>query len=165
MVMSHDPAVAEAPMRWRDDYLLGYAAMDATHQEFVQCVAALQTAADAELPARLAEFAQHAEAHFGQEEQWMRTTGFPAAQCHADEHAAVLGSVREVQALLQLGAAQQVVRDLTQALADWFPGHADYMDAALSHWMSKRAHGGAPVVLKRRVAKSSSEPSNETRSS
>jgi hemerythrin len=91
-------------------------------------------------------------AHFTEEQQWMDSTAFPAAQCHADEHTAVLASVREVQGLLSQGASGQVVRDLAQALADWFPGHADYMDAALSHWMSKRNHGGAPVVLRRGVA-------------
>ncbi|MGX0134158.1 MULTISPECIES: bacteriohemerythrin [Cupriavidus] len=141
----------DAVLGWNDGFLLGLAAMDSTHREFVDCVAALQRAADADLPARLADFARHAVEHFAQEEQWMASTGFPAAQCHTDEHAAVLNSVREVQALLDGGAEGQVARDLARALADWFPGHADYMDAALSHWMSKRMHGGLPVVLRRRA--------------
>jgi len=76
-----------------------------------------------------------------------------------DEHAAVLASVREVQALLSQGVAPQVARDLTQALVDWFPGHADYLDASLSQWMSKRTHGGTPVVLRRGVAHAA-EPSS-----
>ncbi len=140
------------PMRWNDSYLLGYAAMDTTHREFVDCVAALQTAADDDLPARLADFERHAAAHFAQEAQWMTGTDFPAGQCHMDEHAAVLKSVHEVQALLLEGPRPAVVRDLTEHLVAWFPGHADYMDAALSHWMSKRAHGGIPVVLRRGAA-------------
>ncbi len=138
-------------MAWSDRYLLGYAAMDDTHREFVERVAALERAADAELGAQLAQFAQHAIEHFEQEERWMTSTAFPATQCHADEHAAVLRSVREVQQMLRDGAAVTIVRDLTRALVDWFPAHADYMDAALSHWMSKRTHGGLPVVLKRGV--------------
>ena len=140
-------------MRWSDSFLLGYPAMDRTHHEFVDCVAALQRAADADLPARLADFERHAAAHFEQEGQWMTGSDFPATQCHADEHAAVLRSVYDVQALLLQGPRPELVRDLTQALVDWFPGHADYMDAALSHWMSKRSHGGVPVVLRRGVAK------------
>ena len=147
-----------ATMAWRDSFLLGLPAMDATHREFVECVAALQGAADAELLERLGDFERHAVAHFEQEEQWMNSTSFPAAQCHADEHAAVLASVREVQALLQQDAAnRQVARDLTQALVDWFPGHADYMDASLSQWMSKRSHGGAPVVLRRNAVQNASD--------
>ncbi len=146
----------QIPMQWSDQFLLGYPAMDATHAEFVACVAALQNAEDAQLADCLEAFAAHAVAHFAQEELWMQTTGFPAAQCHIDEHAAVLASVREVQALLvdaDNGPRRfRIVRDLTAELVRWFPGHADYLDAALSHWMSKRAHGGAPVVLRRGVA-------------
>lgn len=146
------------PFQWSDRFLLGYPAMDAIHREFVEVVAALQRASDAELPAALAAVAAHAIGHFEQEEGWMRSTNFPATQCHADEHAAVLGSVREVQAMLadpaQHPNAQRVTRELAVALVDWFPGHADYLDAALSHWMSKRSHGGAPVVLRRELGPS-----------
>ena len=149
-------------LRWSDTFLLGYTPMDRTHQEFVACVAALQAAKDAELPACLEALAAHCVTHFQQEEQWMSSTEFPAASCHADEHAAVLKSVREVQALWHDPAhadrVHAVVRNLTQALADWFPGHADYMDAALSHWMAKRSLGGAPVVLRRGVATASKAP-------
>ncbi|MDB5930459.1 MAG: hypothetical protein JWR60_2166 [Polaromonas sp.] len=148
-----------AAMAWNDSFLLGLPAMDATHREFVECVAALQSAPDDELPVRLEDFASHALTHFEQENRWMDSTAFPAAQCHADEHAAVLASVREVQALLAQGANPQVVRDLAQALVDWFPGHADYMDASLSQWMSKRSHGGAPVVLRRNVVQNASDVS------
>jgi hemerythrin len=56
-----------------------------------------------------------------------------------------------VQALLREPGRAQVVRDLAEALVGWFPGHADYMDAALSHWLAKRSFGGAPVVLRRSV--------------
>ena len=141
-----------AAIAWSDRYLLGYPAMDQTHREFVDCVSALQSATDDQLSACLDAFAAHAVAHFAEEQQWMESSAFPAAQCHADEHAAVLASVREVQGLLRQGVSGQVARDLAQALADWFPGHADYMDASLSQWMSKRSHGGAPVVLRRGVA-------------
>jgi hemerythrin len=139
-------------MAWSDSYLLGFAAMDDTHQDFVKCVAAMQTASDAELPARLADFACHAVAHFEQEKQWMQSTAFPAMDCHVEEHAAVLASVREVEQIIRDGTRLQLVRDLAKALVDWFPGHADYMDSALSNWMSQQTHGGAPIVLKRNIA-------------
>jgi hemerythrin len=138
---------------WQESFTLGFAAMDATHLEFVDCVAALQTASDAELEASLAAFEEHAVRHFAEEQQWMESSAFPATECHVDEHMKVLASVREVQDILRATPERrQVVRDLAQALADWFPGHADYMDASLSHWLSQRAHGGAPVVLRRNMA-------------
>lgn len=151
-------------LRWSDKFLLGYTPMDRTHQEFVARVAALQAATDAELPACLEALAGHCVQHFQEEEQWMTGTDFPAAQCHADEHAAVLKSVREVQAMCadpaHADGVPAVVRNLTQALVDWFPGHADYMDAALSHWMAKRNLGGTPVVLRRGVASAFPDPDN-----
>jgi hemerythrin len=141
------------PMDWKESYLMGFAAMDATHQEFVACVAALQTATDDALAASLAAFEAHAVQHFAEEQQWMESSAFPATECHVDEHMKVLASVREVQEILRVTPERrQVARDLAQALVDWFPGHADYMDASLSHWMSQRAHGGAPVVLRRNMA-------------
>ena len=146
------------PMKWSESYLLGYAAMDASHREFVDCVAAMQTADDAALAQRLEEFAAHAQQHFDQEKQWMQSTAFPATECHVEEHDAVMASVIEVQDILRSNPQRrQVVRDMAQALVDWFPGHADYMDASLSHWLSQRAHGGAPVVLRRNMAQASNE--------
>jgi hemerythrin len=133
---------------WTDRYLLGYTAMDDTHREFVSLVDALLTAPEAELAQALDAFAEHAVAHFGQEDGWMQGSSFPAADCHIDEHAKVLASVREVQQELAAGNTE-LVRELAQALMDWFPGHADYMDSALATWMVKRSHGGAPLVFRR----------------
>lgn len=137
---------------WDDRYLLGYNVMDDTHREFVSLVNALLTVDDAQLPAALDAFAAHAEDHFAQENSWMETDGFPARECHVDEHDKVLASVREVQQLLAEGNVE-VVRELAVALMEWFPGHADYMDSALALWMVKRSHGGAPLVFRRETAK------------
>ena len=137
---------------WTDRYSLGYTSMDDTHREFVTLVDALLTAPDAGLAQALDAFAAHAVAHFEQEDGWMRGTDFPAADCHIDEHAKVLASVREVQQDLAAGNVV-LVRELAQALMDWFPGHADYMDSALALWMVKRSHGGAPLVFRRDSAK------------
>lgn len=145
------------PLQWHDGLLLGYQPMDATHEEFVHCVAALQQASDAELPARLEAFAEHAVRHFGEEERWMAQTQFPARECHIDEHAAVLKSVREVQALLAQGNTA-VCRRLAHELAQWFPGHADYLDSALAHWMCKQRLGGKPVVIRRDLGTRSAPP-------
>ena len=147
MTTTAPPATGE-PLHWHDGLLLGYAPMDAVHEEFVQCVCALQEAPDADLPHLLEQFAQHAERHFGEEDRWMEETGFPARECHIDEHAAVMKSVREVQHLLAQGNTA-VCRRLAQELANWFPGHADYLDSALAHWMCKQRLGGKPVVIRR----------------
>jgi len=133
---------------WHDQFLLGHAEMDETHKEFVELVNALLTVRDADLAPALAAFAAHAEAHFGQENEWMEKNEFPPRDCHIDEHNKVLASVYEVQQQLVDGDVA-VVRQLAQALMDWFPAHADYLDSALATWLVKRAHAGAPLVLRR----------------
>lgn len=148
---SVQPAQAsDEPLTWHDGLLLGYDPLDGVHQEFVQCVSALQQAADADLPAALDALETHLIAHFGQEDRWMEETEFPARECHVNEHAAVLQSVRGVRQRLALGETA-VCRRLAQELARWFPGHADYLDSALAHWMCKQRLGGKPVVVRRDI--------------
>ena len=141
----HDKA-----MTWSDAFLLGYAPMDEIHEEFVAIVGRLQAAEDAALPALMDELARHLQQHFEQENQWMEESDFPPRGCHIDEHAAVLKSVTEVREELAAGNTE-LCRDLVAHLVDWFPGHADHLDSALAHWMSKLRFGGKPVVLRRNV--------------
>lgn len=138
-------------LHWSDGYLLGHHPMDDIHEEFVDLVGRMQRAADAELPALLEAFAAHAKAHFEAENTWMIETDFPARDCHIDEHAAVMRSIEEVQTLLAQGR-HDICRSLADELARWFPGHADYLDSALAHWLSKKRLGGIPVVLRRNLA-------------
>ena len=135
---------------WTDKFLLGYGPMDGVHREFVELVNALLACPDSEMLGRLEAFAGHAMSHFNDELKWMQATDFPATQCHADEHVAVLKSVHEVLPLVAAGNVG-IARSLAAELVRWFPGHADYMDSALAHWVVKKRHGGAPVVLRRGI--------------
>lgn len=135
---------------WSDARLLGYKPMDDTHQEFYEVALRLVTCDAGNAEAALAAFEAHAVSHFGQEEEWMRSTAFPPADCHIEEHAAVLKSTREVRAALAEGrAGVDLVHDFAIHLFQWFPGHADYLDSALAAWISKKTYGGKPVVLRR----------------
>lgn len=138
---------------WHDGLLLGYSPMDSTHEEFVHCVAAMQAASDEQLPSALAAFVAHAERHFGEEDRWMTETDFPARDCHIQEHAEVMKSVRMAQDRLAQGD-NTVCRRLADELVRWFPGHASYLDSALAHWMCKARFGGKPVVIRRSAGRS-----------
>jgi hemerythrin len=48
------------------------------------------------------------------------------------------------------------VQRLAAELVRWFPGHADYLDSALAHWMCKQRLGGKPVIIRRNAASNSS---------
>jgi hemerythrin len=135
-------------LAWSDALLLGHGPTDRLHREFVEVVQALFTCSEADLAAALRGFIAHAEAHFGEEDRAMAESAFPAGDCHVDEHAAVLRSAREVLALVEAGDAA-IGREFAAELARWFPAHVAHLDSALVHWLVKRRHGGAPVVLRR----------------
>ncbi|VTU20611.1 cation-binding hemerythrin HHE family protein [Variovorax sp. SRS16] len=129
--------------------VLGYAPMDDVHAEFADVIARAAACNDADFMSCLDEVIRHLRSHFEAEDAWMRASDFPPKDCHMQEHAAVLRSADEVCALpaeRQVDVGRAFVREL----ADWFPGHADYLDSALAAWMCKRAHGGKPIVLHRR---------------
>lgn len=144
---SQDPAT----FAWHDAFLLGFGEMDATHREFVDVVQGLLNADATTMPQRVQAFIDHAHRHFGEEDTWMRETGFPAADCHIAEHAQVLASAVEVLERARAGDVA-TARRFAEELTRWFPGHADYLDSALAAWMVKRRHGGKPVVLRRQIA-------------
>lgn len=149
--MQNLSSASPAVLTWSDALLLGYGPMDNSHREFVEVVSALAEAPADQLAFRLEQLEVHLLEHFGTEDRWMKETDFPASECHIAEHAAVLGSLSEAKALLAQGN-QTIVRRFNDELMRWFPGHADYLDAALSHWMSKARMGGKPVVLRRHLS-------------
>jgi hemerythrin len=152
-----DP-IPELPMKidppdafsWHDGFLLGYPAMDGIHEEFVTLVEALRCAPNESIADALDAVAVHLREHFDTENRWMLETDFPARDCHIEEHAAVIRSTEGVQRRMALGD-RDAARRLALALIDWFPAHADYLDAALAHWICKLRLGGQPVVIRRRI--------------
>jgi hemerythrin len=141
---------------WQAQYALGFGDMDDTHREFVELVDTLLTCRDDAAHAALDALAAHLERHFEEEEQWMLRTAFPSAQCHLDEHAAVLKSLGEVKAVVREGRLD-VARSFARALAGWFPEHTQAMDMGLAKWMVKRRLGGEPLVIRRPAARMAEE--------
>jgi hemerythrin len=136
---------------WQDSFLLGFTSMDQVHEEFIALVNALGRCGDNELQTAMDALLIHTREHFDEEERWMAETEFPPRKCHADEHAAVRRSIEGVRERVATHGDHAAARRLSSALADWFPGHADYLDAALAHWMCKRRFGGKPIVVRRHL--------------
>lgn len=123
-----------ATLEWSDALALQVPRMDATHREFVDLLAAVEAAPDAQLAALWQALIAHTEAHFGQEDRWMQATGFAPDNCHATQHKVVLEIMREGAKKVAAGDAS-AVRGMTPELASWFSYHAQTMDAALAHHM------------------------------
>ena len=115
-------------LEWSADLVLDENTMDDTHREFVDLLNRVGAASEDELLASLDEFITHTEAHFGQEERWMREIAFPPLGCHQGEHANVLEVIREVRRRVADGQLQ-FGSTLAEAIAEWFPQHAGSMDA------------------------------------
>jgi hemerythrin-like metal-binding protein len=122
----------EASLAWSDALVLDLDFMDDTHREFVDLLAAVETADDADLLARFAALIEHTDDHFGREDRWMRDTQFASGNCHTLQHTVVLQVMREG---LKRGQEQHdlaLVRQMAKELGIWFPQHAQSMDAALA---------------------------------
>jgi hemerythrin-like metal-binding protein len=120
-----------AHLEWSDALSLDLPLMDDTHREFVHLLALAQHAPDERLPGAWQHLIEHTDAHFAQEDRWMRATRFAAAKCHIVQHQVVLQVMRE-GALQAAAGGLASVRLMASELALWFPAHAQSMDAALA---------------------------------
>lgn len=126
-------------LAWTDSLALNQPRMDTTHREFVELLAAVEHALDDD-PDALAGHYQalldHTVDHFEQEERWMTSIGFAPENCHATQHQHVLDVLREVKGVIGSTGDAQILRRLVSELANWFPAHAQMMDAALAETMA-----------------------------
>jgi hemerythrin len=136
---------------------LGHAPMDEVHAEFERMLDSAHAASDEQLASTLHDIASHCRAHFDLEDKWMRETDYPKADCHVQEHAAVLASIAGVTRRVA-GGEVHVARTLVRSLREWFPAHAQHLDSALAHWIGKRRWGAKPVVFHRRAADRPAQP-------
>ncbi len=134
---------------WTPAFEVGEAAMDGMHHEFVELLSQLLCASDADFAQCLQGLREHMERHFAQEDALMQSGDYASAQCHLDEHKAVLESLVEVQALVVAGNLS-VGRRLARELGRWFPEHTISMDKGLATWAEKRRLGGVKLQFMRR---------------
>ena len=126
------PRATAPTLSWSEELQLGMPIIDQTHQEFVELLAAVELADDDQLLARLEALQTHTVAHFGMEDQWMKSTQFGPQHCHSGQHELVL---RMLQEMLRCGREDgdlQLVRSVLPDLGRWFSQHAQTMDAMLT---------------------------------
>lgn len=115
-------------LQWSETLTLGLPVMDDTHHEFVDLLAQIVDASDADLLVLWRALVDHTDLHFAREDRWMKSTGFSSTNCHTTQHEVVLQVMRE-------GARRgevAIVRQMADELGIWFPQHAQSMDSALA---------------------------------
>ena len=128
---------------WSDSLALGLPFMDDTHHEFVDLLATVVKASDADLLPAWQVLIDHTVDHFGMEDQWMQSTRFSSSNCHSMQHGVILQVMREGATRGHAGELG-VVRQMAHELGIWFPQHAQSMDAALA--LHLRGVGYDPVT-------------------
>lgn len=120
-----------AALEWSDALALDLPLMDTTHEEFVVRLGAVEAAGDEGLVDAWHALVEHTVEHFGQEDRWMRDTGFASGNCHGVQHQVVLDVMKEAEKRARDGDLP-LLRMLAVELAKWFPQHAQSMDAGLA---------------------------------
>lgn len=125
---------------WTEALRVNQPQMDHTHEEFVALLADVRRIleeddSDAAHDA-FERLIEHTVAHFGQEDRWMQATGFSPDNCHSRQHAMVLQAMREVLRLAREGQTDPL-GVIVGELAQWFPSHAQMMDAGLASHMAE----------------------------
>jgi len=128
---------------WSDSLALGLPFMDDTHHEFVDLLAQVANATDADLLPAWQVLIDHTDNHFGLEDEWMQSTRFSSSNCHSMQHGIILQVMREGAKRGHAGDLG-VVRQMAHELGIWFPQHAQSMDAALA--LHLRGVGYDPVT-------------------
>lgn len=123
-----------AELRWSESFEMGVPVMDQTHEEFIDLLAQVVQANDAQLMALWTALVEHTESHFAREDRWMKDTGFSANNCHTVHHQMVLRVLRDGKKRGDAGELA-VVRQMADELSIWFSQHANTMDAALAQHM------------------------------
>jgi hemerythrin-like metal-binding protein len=118
-------------LQWSESLELGLSFMDDTHHEFVDLLARVVNASDADLLANWAALIHHTDDHFGREDEWMEATRFSSTNCHTTQHQVILEVMRE-GGKRGLAGDLGLVRQMAHELGIWFPQHAQSMDAALA---------------------------------
>lgn len=74
---------------------VGYQPIDQDHVEFISLLDKLDSAGNADFPARFQTLYQHTEHHFERENRLMQQLALPAESEHAGEHQRVLGEFNQ----------------------------------------------------------------------
>lgn len=143
-------------LEWSEALQLELPQMDDTHREFVDLLAVVQAADDAALLAHWDRLVAHTVEHFGQEDRWMRETGYANGNCHAVQHQVVLQVMREGATRAAAGELP-LLRLIAGELAQWFPQHAQSMDAGLALHLRSVGHDPASGQVARPEALPRSE--------
>jgi hemerythrin-like metal-binding protein len=110
---------------------LGVTEMDNSHRDFIEQVAALIIADDAEFPVLFQALVNHTREHFIAEGRLMREANYRGLGVHEGEHHRILGELQQLNRSLKRGRLPLVRAFVREGIPEWFDTHLSMMDGAL----------------------------------
>lgn len=111
---------------------IGYQPIDRDHAEFINLLAQLDSARNADFPVLFQALYIHTVEHFERENQLMQQSAFPAFSEHNGEHQRVLSEFKQFQSSVDKGMIAFGRSFIKQRLPTWFVLHVSTMDNALA---------------------------------
>jgi hemerythrin len=124
---------------WDDArHTLGVEEIDVAHRDFIEQVAALIAASDADFPPLFQTLVTHLRDHFIAEGKLMREFKYQGLGMHEGEHHRVLGELQQLNRSLKRGRLPLVRGYVREGLPEWFDTHLVMMDGALVAFLNKK---------------------------
>jgi hemerythrin len=128
-------------LNWTPALAVGVAEIDAQHQELFRRADAflegLQSCSAADVARLLGFLRDHARAHFGAEEDWMRQASYPDLEAHRAEHQRFLSDLEKLST--GDGAAGAAPLEVASWLVRWLHDHVVRADGAAARFALARA--------------------------
>ena len=117
---------------------LGIEEIDGAHRDFIEQVAALIAASDADFPPLFQTLVTHLREHFIAEGKLMREAKYQGLGIHEGEHHRILGELQQLNRTLKRGRLPLVRAYVREGLPEWFDTHLTMMDGALVAFLKKQ---------------------------
>jgi hemerythrin len=111
---------------------VGYELIDNDHDEFINLLNTLDSAANVDFPALFQQLYEHTEQHFDRENQLMKQFAYPGEIEHKGEHQRVLGEFKQFKTRVDKGMIAFGRSFVRERLPQWFGLHVTTMDTALA---------------------------------
>lgn len=125
-------------------YPLHHADMDTQHARIDSLIEdlarILSSSTQAETERFFHSLVQYAKLHFADEEQFMKSCGYPELSVHEADHARLAEQLDAMALHLRKSDSSAALKDFIQSFQDWLRSHTEKVDAAYRDFCEQNPH-------------------------
>ena len=129
----------------------GICKIDDDHRSILALASQLMRCPEREVPEIYRRLVTKLERAFGEEQNLMEESFFPATQCHLEQHARVMATLHRLHPAVMLGDCNSARRIGGKLLSDWLTLHASTQDAVMGVWVLTIQRPVMTALMKKRV--------------